>query len=115
MPVHLFPSPRLPTEPCYPAFDPLTPSSPDQAAHTTTVHACVCSAPKYPAVKGTCSHGTARCLENANRIRTRHGHRGGWESGMVRRQTRTSPSLQSGRLIQCKHRSQATASFHMLV
>lgn len=43
VPVHLFPNPRLALgEPCYPAFDPLTPSSPHQAAHTTTVHACMC-------------------------------------------------------------------------
>lgn len=72
-------------EPCYPAFDPLPPSSPRQAAHAATVHAaCVCTAPKYPAVKGTCSHGTARCLENANRrdrIRTRDGNCGGWGVG----------------------------------
>jgi len=36
--------------------------------------------------------------------------------GKVRRQTGTAPSsLQSGRIIRCKHRSQTTASFHMLV
>lgn len=81
----LFQVQDLPLEPCYPAFDPLTPSSPHQAAHAATVHAaCVCTAPRYPAVKGTCSHGTARCLENANRrdrIRTRDGNCGGWGVG----------------------------------
>jgi len=41
--------------------------------------ACMClTAPKYPAVKDTWKWGRARCLESANRIRTRDGNCGGW-------------------------------------
>lgn len=79
------PSPRLALGAVLPRVRPPHPSSPHQAAHAATVHAaCVCTAPRYPAVKGTCSHGTARCLENANRrdrIRTRDGNCGGWGVG----------------------------------